>query len=123
MLNDSLPKLYRKVLLTQALATLGVAIVAFIFADFVAAQSAAAGGSAALLGGGLYALVARESKLNAASASQVFARHILAEASKVVVIAIVTLCALATGWFVAGWLVAGLVVALLGHGLAVFIIR
>jgi hypothetical protein len=71
----------------------------------------------------LYAALARESKTAARPGTRIFARHIVAEAAKIAVVVVVALSALASGWFFAGWLVAGLAVALLGHGLAVFIIR
>jgi F0F1-type ATP synthase assembly protein I len=123
MLRDSLSRLYRKVLAVQALSVSILSLVALVVAGREAAMSSLIGGVAVLSGSLLYAALARESKTAARPGMQIFARHIVAEAAKIAVVVVVALSALASGWFFAGWLVAGLAVALLGHGLAVFIIR
>jgi hypothetical protein len=86
-------------------------------------MSSLVGGVAVLVGSLIYVALARESKTAAKPGTRIFARHIVAEAAKIAAVVLVALSALASGWFFAGWLVAGLAVALLGHGLAVFIIR
>jgi F0F1-type ATP synthase assembly protein I len=123
MLRDSLSRLYRKVLAVQALSVSILSLVALVVAGREAAMSSLIGGVAVLSGSLLYAALARESKTAARPGMRIFARHIVAEAAKIAVVVVVALSALASGWFFAGWLVAGLAVALLGHGLAVFIIR
>jgi F0F1-type ATP synthase assembly protein I len=122
VLRDSLSQLYRKVLLTQAVSVL-MLVVAATFASTEAAVSALMGGIAVVLGGLIYSALARQSKTTARSGARIFARHVVAEIAKIAVVVMIALGALASGWFLAGWLVAGMVVALLGHGLAVFIIR
>jgi F0F1-type ATP synthase assembly protein I len=123
MLRDSLSRLYRKVLGVQALSVSILSLVAWVVAGREAAMSSLVGGVAVLVGSLIYAALARESKTAARSGTRIFARHIVAEAAKIAVVVVVALSALASGWFFAGWLVAGMAVALLGHGLAVFIIR
>ena len=123
MLRDSLERLYQKVIFLQALLVLLMIVIAAVIDGQVAAISALSGGVAVLTSNFVYAALASESKVSAISAGNVLRRHIAAEVAKVVVVLMLLLCALASGWFVAGWLVATMVVALSGHWLAVFIIR
>lgn len=123
MLNDSLAQLYRKVIIAQALLVLLVATAAFFVEGQRAFLSALMGGAAALAGSFVYSVVARESKVKAASGRQALCRHVLAEVTKIVVVFTLVLGALASGGFSAGWLVAAMGVVLLGHWLAVLIIR
>ncbi len=123
MLRDSLERLYQKVIFLQAMLVLLMIVIAAVIEGQVAAISALSGGVAVLISTFVYAALASESKVSAISASNVLRRHITAEAAKVVVVLMLLLCALASGWFIAGWLVATMVVALSGHWLAVFIIR
>ncbi len=123
MLRDSLSQLYRKVFSVQLAAVLMLAVVAAIFAEQGAVFSTLIGGIAVVMGGLIYSALARQSKTTARSGARIFARHVFAEIAKLAVVVMIVLAALASGWFLAGWLVAGMAVALLGHGLAVFIIR
>jgi F0F1-type ATP synthase assembly protein I len=123
VLRDSLSQLYGKVLSVQVASVLMLAVVAAIFVTPEAAVSTLTGGVAVVLGGLIYSALARQSKTTARSGARIFARHVVAEIAKIAVVVMIALGALASGWFLAGWLVAGMVVALLGHGLAVFIIR
>jgi F0F1-type ATP synthase assembly protein I len=123
VLRDSLSRLYRKILWVQALSVSILTLVAVMVAGREAAMSSLVGGVAVLVGSLAYAALARESKTTARSGTRIFARHLVAEAAKIAVVVVMALSALASGWFFAGWLVAGLAVALIGHALAVFIIR
>lgn len=123
MLRDSLERLYQKVTFLQALLVLLMIVIAVVIDGQVAAISALSGGVAVLTSSFVYAALASESEVSAISAGNVLRRHIVAEVAKVVVVLMLLLCALASGWFVAGWLVVTMVVALSGHWLAVFIIR
>lgn len=123
MLTDALGQTYRKVIVTQALLTCLMMIIALVFAGFSAAQSVLVGGVTVLIGSILYAALARESKVSAVSAGRVLGRHLAAEAAKVLVILTLVLASLASGWFVAGWLLAAMGVALMGHWLALLIIK
>ena len=123
VLKDSLGQLYRKVIFLQARLILLVAIAAFFIEGQKASLSAFVGGAAVLIGGLVYSVLARESKVVAISGKHVLCRHVLAEVAKTVAVLSVLLGALTSGWFVAGWLVAAMGAALLGHWLAVLIIR
>ena len=123
MLRDSLGRLYQKVILLQVLLALIFAAVASVAEGQMAFISALTGGVAVLMSSLVYAALARESKVSATSAGNVLRRHMLAEAAKIIVVLILLWCALASGGFIAGWLVAAMGVTLLGHWLAVFIIR
>ena len=123
MLKDSLAQLYRKVILLQALSILLVSAAAFFIDGWQASLSAFYGGGTALVGSLVYSVLARESRVIAISGKHVLCRHVLAEIAKVVTVLALMLCALASGWFVASWLVAAMGFALLGQGLAVWIIR
>jgi hypothetical protein len=123
VLRDSLSQLYRKVFSVQLAAVLILAVAAAIFAEQGAVLSTLIGGIAVVMGGLIYSALARQSKTTAKSGARIFARHVVAEIAKIAVVVMIVLAALVSGWFLAGWLVAGMVVALLGHGLAVFIIR
>lgn len=123
MLRDGLGQMYGKVTLLQAILAAVALAIAFVVDGPQAALSAGAGSLAVLCGGALYAAIARESTLAAVSAGRVLGRHLVAEAAKVFCTLALMLLALASGWFVAGWLVAALAVTLLGHWLALLIIR
>lgn len=123
MLRDALGRTYRKVIFLQALLTASSAIAAFFVAGSISAMSALSGGAAVLVGNIAYAAVARESKVSAVSAGRVLGRHLLAEVAKMLVILSLLLVSLASGVFVAGWVIAAAGVALLGHWLALLIIR
>ena len=123
MLRDSLGRLYQKVIFLQALLALIFAGVAIVVGGQVAFTSALTGGVAVLISSLVYAALARESKVSATSAGNVLGRHMLAEVAKIIVMLILLWCALASGGFIVGWLVAAMGVTLLGHWLAVFIIR
>ncbi len=123
MLKDSLAQLYRKVIFLQALLLLLVTTAAFFIEGQRALLSAFVGGAVALIGSLIYSVVARESKVEAVSGKWVFGTHVLAEVTKIVAVLTLMLGALASGWFAAGWLVVAMGVVLLGHWLAVLIIR
>ena len=123
MLRDELGQTYLKVIFSQALLTAATVTVALVASGQAAAVSGLAGGVAVLFGSLAYAALARESKVSAVSAGRVLGRHLLAEAAKVLVVLTLMFAALASGWFVAGWLLAAMGVTLLGHWLALLIIR
>lgn len=123
MLRDGLGRIYQKVIFAQALLAAVTAIVALISGGQAAAVSALTGGAAVLVGSLAYAVLARLSKVSAVSGGRVLGRHLLAEAAKVSLVLILTFAALASGWFVAGWVLAAMGVTLLGHWLALLIIR
>jgi len=123
MLRDGLGQTYQKVMFAQALLAAITAMVALIAGGQAAAVSSITGGAAVLTGSLAYAVLARESKVSAVSAGRVLGRHLLAEAAKVLVVLTLMFAALASGWFVAGWLLAAMGVTLLGHWLALLIIR
>ena len=70
-----------------------------------------------------YAALARGSKVSAVSAGRVLGRHLVAETTKVLVVLTLMFAALASGWFVASWLLVAMGVTLLGHWLALLLIR
>lgn len=123
MLRDALGQTYQKVIFLQALLVAIVVPIAWFFAGETAAMSALVGGAAVLTGSLAYAWLARESRVSAVSAGRVLARHLLAEVVKILVVLVVMAAALASGWFAAVWLIAAMGVALLGHLLALLIIR
>lgn len=123
MLRDGLGQIYQKVIFAQVLLAAITTIVALIAAGSAAATSAVTGGAAVLIGSLAYAALARQSKVSAVSGGRVLGRHLLAEAAKVFLVLILTFAALASGWFVAGWVLAAMGVTLLGHWLALLIIR
>jgi F0F1-type ATP synthase assembly protein I len=123
VLRDGLGRTYQKVILAQTLLAALTIIVALLASGQAAAVSGVAGAIAVLTGSLVYAALARESKVSAVSAGRVLGRHLLAEAVKVLVVLTIVLAALASGWFVAGWLLAAMGVTLLGHWLALLIIR
>lgn len=123
MLRDGLGLTYQKVIFAQALLAVLTVIVALLVGGQTAAMSGLIGAIAVLAGSLVYAALARESKVSAVSAGRVLGRHLLAEVAKVLVVLTVVLVALASGWFVAGWLIAAMGVTLLGHWLALLIIR
>lgn len=123
MLRDALGQTYRKVIFLQAILTALTSVVAILLAGQMSALSALMGGSAVIVGSVGYAVLARESKVSMVSASRVLARHLIAEAAKVLLVLTLVLASLASGWFVAGWLIAAMAVALLGQWLALLIIR
>ena len=122
-MRDGLGQTYQKVMFAQALLAAITAMVALIAGGQAAAVSSITGGAAVLTGSLAYAVLARESKVSAVSAGRVLGRHLLAEAAKVLVVLTLMFAALASGWFVAGWLLAAMGVTLLGHWLALLIIR
>lgn len=123
MLSDSLGQLYRKVIFLQTVLVSVIALVGLVSGGAVAAISGLVGGGAAVLGTVVYAILARESRLTAVGAKRVLGRHLLAESAKVATVLVLILAALASGWFAAGWLIAAMGASLLGHGLAVLVIR
>lgn len=123
MWRDNLGKTYQKVIVLQALLATISSIAAWVASGQASAISAAVGGAAVLSGSLVYAVLARESRMLAASAGKILARHLIAEAAKVFVILTFMLASLASGWFVAGWLIAAMAVTLLGHLLALMTIR
>jgi ATP synthase protein I len=123
LLKDSLNRLYFKAVLLQALVSLPVALVAWMWAGANAAVSALVGGGAVVLGSAAYGLLARESRVSAIGAGAVLRKHVLAEVAKVAVVAGVMLIAFASGWFAPVWLMAAMVVALIGHWFLIFLIR
>ncbi len=123
MLRDTLGQTYRKVLLLHVFLMAITTMAALLVAGGLAAMSALIGGATVLFGSATYALVARESKVTAVSAGRVLGRHLFAEVAKMLVMLGLLLVSLASGLFVAGWLVAAAGVALLGHWLALLIIR
>jgi len=123
MLRDGLGRTYQKVLLSQfALAALCV-LVGAATAGREAAISGIAGGGAVLAGSLLYVVLARQSKVTTVTAGRVLGRHLAAEAAKVLLVLVSVFAALASGWFVAGWVLSAMAVTLLGHWLALLIIR
>ena len=123
MLRDGLGQTYQKVIFAQVLLAAVTVAVALVAGGQAAAVSGLTGGVAVLTGSVAYAVLARESKVSAVSAGRVLGRHLLAEAAKVLVVLTLMFAALASGWFVAGWLLAAMGVTLLGHWLALLIIR
>ena len=123
MLRDGLGQTYQKVIFAQALLAAAMAIVALFAGGQAAALSGLTGGVAVLTGSLAYAALARESKVSAVPVGRVLGRHLLAEAAKVLMVLTMMFAALASGWFVAGWLLAAMGVTLLGHWLALLIIR
>ncbi len=123
MLRDGLGQTYQKVIFAQALLAASTIVVALVASGQAAAVSGLTGSVAVLTGSLVYAVLARESKVSAVSAGRVLGRHLLAEAAKVLAVLTIVLAALASGWFVAGWLLAAMGVTLLGHWLALLIIR
>ena len=123
MLRDGLGRIYQKVIFAQVLLAAITSIAALISSGQAAAVSALTGGAAVLVGSLAYAALARQSRVSAVSGGRVLGRHLLAEAAKVFLVLILTFAALASGWFVAGWVLAAMGVTLLGHWLALLIIR
>jgi F0F1-type ATP synthase assembly protein I len=123
VLRDGLGQTYKKVIFAQVLLAASTIIVALLVSGQTAAVSGLIGAVAVLTGSLVYTALARESKVSAVSAGRVLGRHLLAEAAKVLVVLTIVLVALASGWFVAGWLIAAMGVTLLGHWLALLIIR
>ena len=123
MLQDGLGKIYQKVIFTQALLAGFMVLVAQLASGKSAAVSVLTGAVAVLSGTLVYAVLARHSKVSAVSAGRVLGRHLLAEAAKVLVVLVIVLLAMASGWFVAGWLIAAMAVTLLGHWLALLSIQ
>lgn len=123
MLRDALGRTYQKVIFVQAVLAVVATLAALLVAGGMAAVSALTGGVAVLVGSVAYTWLAREAKVSAVSAGRVLGRHLFAEAAKVLAIVTLILAALASGWFVAAWLLAAMAVTLLGHWLALLIIR
>ncbi len=123
MLRDSLGRIYQKVVFFQAVLALSIALPVLLFIGSLEALSVLAGAAAVVLGGLVYAALARETKVTAVSAGRVFSRHLMAEGAKILVVLALIVSALGSGWFAAGWLVAAMCVTLIGHGLAVLIIK
>ena len=123
MLQDGLGKIYQKVIFTQALLAGFMVLVAQLASGKAAAVSVLTGAVAVLSGTLVYAVLARHSKVSAVSAGRVLGRHLLAEAAKVLIVLVIVLLAMASGWFVAGWLIAAMAVTLLGHWLALLSIQ
>ena len=123
VLRDGLGQTYQKVIISQTLLAALTIVVALIASGKAAAVSGFIGGAAVLAGSLVYAVVARESKVSVVSAGRVLSRHLLAEAAKILAVLLIMLLALASGWFVAVWLIAAMGVTLLGHWLALLIIR
>lgn len=123
MLRDNLGQMYKKVALLQVLMTLVFAGGASLAAGMVAAGSVLAGGVAVLCGTAAYAALAGESALRTVSAGKVLGKHLAAEMAKVLTIVALMALALASGWFAAGWMLAATGVVLLGHWLALLIIK
>ncbi|MBL8519559.1 MAG: ATP synthase subunit I [Betaproteobacteria bacterium] len=122
MLADSLATTYWKVLGVQGVLVLLIAGGALIWGP-AAATSVLAGGAAVLAGNVVYFSLARESRLKARPAGRVLGRHLFAEAAKLVTITVILLLVLACGWFVPLWVLAAMGVALMGHWLALLIIK
>jgi F0F1-type ATP synthase assembly protein I len=123
MLKDTTAQIYLKVFFLQALSILVLAGAAFFAIGEMGFVSAIAGGGTVLMGNLVYSVVASASSSRPVSGKRLLARHALAEAAKVAVVLALTMAALATGWFVGGWLVAAMGIALIGHWLALLIIR
>ena len=123
MLHDGLGRTYQKVILSQSALAVVSVVAGLIAAGQEAAISALAGGVAVLAGSVVYVALARQSKVSAVSAGRVLGRHLMAEAAKILLVLILVFAALASGWFVAGWVLAAMAVTLLGHWLALLIIR
>ncbi|MEP7154684.1 MAG: hypothetical protein ABI905_02855 [Betaproteobacteria bacterium] len=123
MLRDGLGRTYQKVLLSQFALALVVIVAGLAIAGQQAAISALAGGVAVLAGSVAYMVLARQSKVSAVSAGRVFGRHLVAEAAKILLVLLLVFAALASGWFAAGWVLTAMAVTLLGHWLALLIIR
>jgi F0F1-type ATP synthase assembly protein I len=123
VLRDGLGQTYQKVIFSQVLLATLTIVVALITSGLAAGVSGFIGSAAVLAGSLIYAVVARESKVSAVSAGRVLSRHLLAEAAKILAVLLIVLMALASGWFVAAWLLAAMGVTLLGHWLALLIIR
>ncbi len=123
MLKDSLGATYRKVISLQAISTAAVVLLAWLLGGWAAAISAVCGGSVVVAGSVTYALIARQSRVMAVSGKTVLARHLLAEAAKVVVMLSLLFGAYASGWFAAAWLLAAMGVALIGHVVAMAFIK
>ena len=123
MLKDSLSQLYCKVILLQICLALAATAIALLAAGWEEVFSAWAGGAVVIAGNLVYSLVARQSKVSAASGKSILGRHIAAEAAKILVVLGLVLAALLSGWFTAGWLVAAMGLCLLGNWFAVLIIR
>jgi F0F1-type ATP synthase assembly protein I len=123
MLRDGLGQTYQKVFFMQALLAVTFAFVALIAGGQKVAVSGLTGSAAVLAGSVAYVALARASKVSTVSARRVLGRHLLAEAAKVFVVLTFLSAALASGWFAAGWLLAAMGVTLLGHWLALLIIR
>lgn len=115
--------MYRKVTLLQAILATAAMAFALLIDGPQSALSAGAGSLAVLCGSALYAAIARETALTVVPAGRVLGRQLAAEGAKVFCTLALVLLALASGWFVAGWLVAAMAVTLLGHWLALLIIR
>lgn len=123
MLRDSLGRIYQKVIFFQAVLALFIALLVLLFIGLLEALSVLAGAAAVVFGGLVYAVLARETKVTAVSVGRVFSRHLIAEGAKILVVIALFGSALGSGWFAAGWLVAAMCVTLIGHGLAVLIIK
>ena len=123
MLRDGLGQTYEKVIFAQAMLAALVVFLALIAGGHADALSAFTGGGVVMTGSLAYAALARESKVSAVSAGRVLGRHLLAEMAKVLVVLTLMFAALASGWFVASWLLVAMGVTLLGHWLALLIIR
>lgn len=123
MLRDGLARTYQKVILSQFLLVIITSVVGFAMAGQEAATAAAAGGFTVVAGSLVYAALARQSKVTAVSAGKVLGRHLLAEAAKISLVVVLMFATLTSGWFAAGWVLAAMAVALLGHWLALLIIR
>jgi F0F1-type ATP synthase assembly protein I len=122
MLADSLATTYRKVLGAQGVLVLMLAAFGLLQGLNVAV-SVLMGGAAVLAGNLVYFAVAREKSVSAKSAGRVLGRHLFAEVAKLLTITVILLVALASGWFVPLWVLAAMGVALLGHWLALLIIK
>ncbi len=123
MLRDALAKTYQKVVGLQAILVCLLALAASAWVGQPAAISALVGGLTIVIGNLAYTGVARESQLSAKPAGRVLGRHLLAEASKLLVVVLSLALAFASGWFDAGWLLAAMCVALVGQWLALLTIR
>ncbi|MBL8513981.1 MAG: ATP synthase subunit I [Betaproteobacteria bacterium] len=122
MLADSLATTYRKVLSVQG-ALILICAVASLVQGTQGAVSVLCGGAAVLAGNLVYFAVAREKSVSAKPAGRVLGRHLFAEVAKLLTILVILLVALASGALGPLWVLAGMGVALMGHWLALLIIK